>query len=225
MSLFLIFCIFWILGHWHFPIRHGIKYFAGNFSGCDLGFCHVVALLTWSNCFFDPQVEKKQCKKDTSCSCTHASLASRLKSRQRMAKYIQASSMPPRLKAKILVRSCLSLVIFLVARGIEWLWCLIAGTLELFGGGLWSSMFINRCLFLLWQEIWMCLLLFQINVNLTWQVWSWKWQGLSRMVLSKVGKVRRLRMLSGNPHWNPISFLAKILCRLLPRWALVSWLL
>jgi len=82
-------------------------------------FCLVVALLTWSNCCFDSQVEKKQCRRDTSCSCTHASLASRLKSRQRMAKYIQASSMLPRLKAKIWVRSCLSLVIFLVARGIE----------------------------------------------------------------------------------------------------------
>lgn len=124
MLLFLVFCIFWILGHWCFPIRHGITYFmsnsfAGNFSGCDLGFCHLVELLTWSNCCFNLQVEKKQCKRDTSCSCTHASLASRLKSRQRMAKYFQASSMLPRLKAKILVRSYLSLVIFLVARGIE----------------------------------------------------------------------------------------------------------
>jgi hypothetical protein len=86
--------------------------FAGKFSGCDLGFIHHVALLTWSNCGFDSEVEKGQCKKNTFRSCTHASSTSRLKSRQRMAKYIHASLMLLRMKTIIWVRSFLSLLSF-----------------------------------------------------------------------------------------------------------------
>ncbi len=105
--LFLVFHIFWILGHQCFPIRHHITYFTpnsfvGKFSGCDLGFFQHVVLLTWSNYGFDSQVEKVQWKRNISCSHTHVSLASRLKSRQRMVKYIHASLMLPRLKAKII---------------------------------------------------------------------------------------------------------------------------
>jgi hypothetical protein len=70
-----VFHIFWILGHQCFLIRHQITYFtpnsfAGKFSGCDLGFFHHVALLTWSNCGFHSQVEKGQWKRNTSCSRT-----------------------------------------------------------------------------------------------------------------------------------------------------------
>jgi hypothetical protein len=68
-----VFHIFWILGHECFQIRHHITYFtpnsfAGKFSGFDLGFFYHVALLTWSNCGFDSQVEKGQWKRNTSSS-------------------------------------------------------------------------------------------------------------------------------------------------------------
>jgi len=108
---------FGYLGISVFPIRHHISYlmsnsFAGKFSGCDLGFIHHVALLNWSNYGFDFQMENGQCKGNTSRSCTHASLTNRLKSRQRMAKYIHASLMLLRMKVIIWVRSFLLLLSF-----------------------------------------------------------------------------------------------------------------
>ncbi len=79
---------------------------------------------------FVSQVVKGQCKSNVSCSSTHALLANWLRSRQRMAMYIQASSMPSTMTTKSLVRPFVWPVGLLVARGNRCVGCLTMRNLE-----------------------------------------------------------------------------------------------